>query len=257
MSTTSLSLTKAKEYAIDFIKKYKDSLRECESRQTIDNDDIKRYEAMTPYEFFNTGIVQANFGLFFNLFDISMSKNGNKPTIWMGEHKNINDLTKKIDKKSKSDNELLYFWQMEGTWYNFTTARLDALAKIFDQLGAKPKPKAVAKKSSKKQAKKVVKKQNTIEISDAVTIEQDIAFIDTDNDKFDHLMNIGGKNVNINIDNTNDLNASNQIDHVINAFKLAKKELDVFISELVKAKEHGAKNVVDSFWCPIKEFKFH
>ena len=53
-----------------------------------------------------------------------------------------------------------------------------------------------------------------------------------------------------------DNGAPNQIDHAINAFKLAKKELDVLISELVKAKDAGAKHVVDSDWCERKDFKF-
>jgi hypothetical protein len=58
------------------------------------------------------------------------------------------------------------------------------------------------------------------------------------------------------VSNERDNSASNQIDHAINAFKLAKKELDTFISELVKAKEAGAKYVVDTDWCERKDFNF-
>lgn len=259
MSSSSLSLTKAKEIAINFVKKYKNSLRDGGNCQPVDDSDIARYEAMTPYDFFNAVTVQANFGSNFNLFDITYLKNGKQASIWMGEHKNINDLAKKIATNSESDKDLLHFWQMEGTWYNFTEARLDALAKIFDQLGAKPKAQT-AKKSSKKPAKKVAKKaepkDDIIEVSDVVTIKNDVAFIDTEDEKFDHLMHLGGKNVDMYIDDKSELNAHNQIDHVINAFKVAKKELDSFISELVKAKEAGAKNVVDLDWCSVKNFDF-
>lgn len=255
MSSSSLSLTKAKELAIKFVKKYKDSLRDGQNGQMVDDEDIARYEAMTPYDFFNEVTVQANFGSYFNLFDIRYLTNGKQATIWMGEHSNISDLTKKIAKNSSSNESLRQFWQMDGTWYNLTEARLEALAKIFDQLGTKTQ---TAKKSSKKPAKKVATKpkDDIIEVSDVVTIKNDVAFIDTEDEKFDHLMHLGGKKVDMYIDGKSELNSSNQIDHVINAFKVAKKELDTFISELVKAKELGAKNVVDADWCSVKNFDF-
>lgn len=255
MSTSSLSLTKAKEIAINFIKKYKDSLRDGQNCKKVNDEDIARYEAMTPYNFFNEVTVQANFGSYFNLFDLGYQRKTNKPMIWMGEHTNVNDLARKITKNSESNKSLLHFWQMEGTWYNLTETRMEALETIFDQLGAKPKAQT-AKKSSKKPAKKAAPKQDTFEISDVVTIKNDVAFIDTENEKFDHLMHLGGKKVDLHIDGKEELNSSNQIDHVINAFKVAKKELDFFISELVKAKEAGAKNVVDLDWCSVKNFDF-
>ena len=256
MSSSSLSLTKAKEIAINFIKKYKDSLRNSETCKLITDEDIARYEAMTPLDFFDIGNVQANFGSYFYLFYINNNKSGNTAQLWMGKHSNVNDLTKKITKNSASNEDLLYFWQTDGTWYNFTTARLDALAKIFDQLGAKPKTQTAKKSSKKPVAKKVAKKDDVIEVSDVVTIKNDVAFIDTEDEKFDHLMHLGGKKVDMYIDGKEELNSSNQIDHVINAFKVAKKELDTFISELVKAKEAGAKNVVDLDWCSVNNFDF-
>lgn len=259
MSSSSLSLTKAKEIAINFIKKYKDSLHDSNTCKLITDYDIARYEAMTPSNFFDTKNVQANFGSCFYLFDINHNKSGNTAMIWLGEHTNVNDLTKKIAKNSASNEDLLHFWQMEGTWYNLTEARMEALEKIFDQLGAKTKTqtaKKSSKKPSKKPSKKAEPKQDTFEISDVVTIKNDVAFIDTENDKFDHLMHLGGKNVDMYIDGKEELNASNQIDHVINAFKVAKKELDAFISELVKAKEAGATHVVDTDWCAVKDFDF-
>ena len=254
MSTSSLSLTKAKEIAINFVKKYKDSLRYGETGKAIDNEDIERFEMMSPTAFFNDVDILANFGRCFKLFGIRWLSNSKQALIWMGEHSNVNVLTKKIATHSASDEDLLHFWQMEGTWYNLTEARMEALETIFDQLGTKPK---TANKSNKKPAKNVAKKQDTFEVSDVVTVKNDVAFIDTGNDKFDHMMHKGGKNVDLYIYSKSELNASNQIDHVINAFKVAKKELDAFISELVKAKEHGAKNVVDADWCTVENFYFN
>ena len=221
----------------------------------LENEDIERFEMMSPTVFFNDVDILANFGLCFKLFSICWLSNSKHALIWMGEHSNVNNLASKITKNSASDEDFLHFWQMEGTWYNFTEARMKALEKIFDQLGAKTKTQT-AKKSSKKPAKKAEPKQDTVKISDVVTIKNDVAFIDAENDKFDHLMHLGGKNVDLYTDVKSELDASNQIDHVINAFKVAKKELDAFISELVKAKKAGATHVVDADWCAVKDFDF-
>lgn len=251
MSSSSLSLTKAKEIAINFIKKYKDSLRDSDTCKLITDADIARYEAKTPSDFFDLNTVQANFDAYFNLFDLRYNKSGNTAMIWIGKHSNINDLMKNITKNSESNENLLYFWQMEGTWYNLTEARMKALEKIFDQLGTKPKAQ-----TAKKSSKKVAKKPEVITISDTTEVQNEIAFIDFEADKFEHALKAGGDNFNPWIDNASENSASNQIDHAINAFKLAKKELDVFLTELVKAKDAGAKYVVDTSWCEREDFSF-
>lgn len=251
MSSSSLSLTKAKEIAINFIKKYKDSLRDGESCQLITDADIARYEAKTPSDFFELNTVKANFGHYFNLFKLRYNKSCNTAQLWIGTHSNINDLMKNITKNSESYEDLLNFWQMQGSWYNFTEARMKALEKIFDQLGAKPKTK-----TAKKSGKKVAKKPEVVTISDTTEVQNGIAFIDFKADKFEHALKAGGDNFDPWIDDAPENSASNQIDHAINAFKLAKKELDVLITELVKAKDAGAKYVVDTSWCERENFSF-
>ena len=251
MSSSSLSLTKAKEIAINFIKKYKDLLRDGESCQLITDADIARYEAKTPSDFFDLNTVEANFGAYFNLFDLRYNKSCNTAQLWIGTHSNINDLMKNITKNSESYEDLIDFWQLEGGWYNFTEARMKALEKIFDQLGAKPKTK-----TAKKSGKKVAKKPEVVTISDTTEVQNGIAFIDFEADKFEHALKAGGDNFDPWIDDASENSASNQIDHAINAFKLAKKELDVFITELVKAKDAGAKYVVDTSWCKREDFSF-
>ena len=251
MSTSSLSLTKAKEIAINFVKKYKDSLRYGETGKAIDNEDIERFEMMSPTAFFNDVDILANFGRCFKLFGIRWLSNSKQALIWMGEHSNVNALTKKIATHSASDEDLLHFWQMEGTWYNLTEARMEALEKIFDQLGAKSKTQ-----TAKKSSKKVAKKPEVVTISDTTEVQNGIAFIDFDADKFEHVLKTGGINFDPWIEYASENSAKNQIDHAINAFKLAKKELDVFLTELVKAKDAGAKYVVDTSWCERKDFSF-
>ena len=251
MSSYSLSLTKAKEIAINFIKKYKDLLRDSKTCKLITDADIARYEAKTPSDFFDLNTVQANFGSYFNLFDLRYNKSCNTAQLWICKHSNIDDLMKKITKNSESYEDLLDFWQMEGGWYNFTEARMKALEKIFDQLGAKLKTK-----TAKKSGKKVAKKPEVVTISDTTEVQNEIAFIDFDADKFEHALKTGGDNFDPWIDDASENSAKNQIDHAINAFKLAKKELDVFLTELVKAKDAGAKYVVDTSWCEREDFSF-
>lgn len=251
MSSSSLSLTKAKEIAINFIKKYKDLLRDYRAHQLITDTDIARYEALTPSDFFDLNTVKANFGAYFSPFEHIYQRKVNKPLIWMGKHSNIDDLMKKITKNSESYEDLLNFWQKEGGWYNFTEARMKALEKIFDQLGAKLKTK-----TAKKSGKKVAKKPEVVTISDTTEVQNGIAFIDFEADKFEHALKTGGDNFVPWIDDASENSAKNQIDHAINAFKLAKKELDVFLTELVKAKDAGAKYVVDTSWCEREDFSF-
>lgn len=252
MSSSSLSLTKAKEIAINFIKKYKDLLRDGHTCQLITDADIARYEAKTPSDFFENVNVQAIFDYNYDLFAIRHRSNSKQALIWMCEHTNINDLTKKITKNSESIVDLLDLWQMKGTWYILTEARMEALEKIFDQLCKNTSKTMTAKKSGKK----VAKKPEVVTISDTTEVQNGIAFIDFEADKFEHALKTGGDNFNPWIDNTSENSASNQIDHAINAFKLAKKELDVFITELVKAKDAGAKYVVDTSWCKREDFSF-
>ena len=127
MSSSSLSLTKAKEIAINFIKKYKDSLRDCRTYQLITDTDIARYEALTPSDFFDIGTVQANFGSYFSPFEHIYQRKVNKPLIWMGKHSNIDDLMKKITKNSESYEDLLNFPQFQG----FSFISHDIMAPIF------------------------------------------------------------------------------------------------------------------------------
>lgn len=145
----SLSLTKAKEIAINFIKKYKDSLRDSDTCKLITDEDIERYAS-----------------------------------------------------------------------------------------------------------KKVAKKPEVVTISDTTEVQNEIAFIDFEADKFEHALKTGGDNFVPWIDNASENSELNQIDHAINAFKLAKKELDVFLTELVKAKDAGAKYVVDTSCCKREDFSF-
>ena len=252
MSSSSLSLTKAKEIAINFIKKYKDLLRDGHTCQLITDADIARYEAKTPSDFFENVNVQAIFDYNYDLFAIRHRSNSKQALIWMCEHTNINDLTKKITKNSESIVDLLDLWQMKGTWYILTEARMEALEKIFDQLCKNTSKTMTAKKSGKK----VAKKPEVVTISDTTEVQNGIAFIDFEADKFEHALKAGGDNFDPWIDDASENSASNQIDHAINAFKLAKKELDVFITELVKAKDAGAKYVVDTSWCKREDFSF-
>ena len=252
MSTSTLSLTKTRELITAFVKKYEASLVDNYGKSLTDKF-IEDLESASLQKFFEKADqIRAYFGSRFSLFNTYKQNGTTKVTLWIGEHKNANDLAKKIS-GCKDSATLLKYFQDDGNWFIISEARLAALEVIFDHLGVKSFP---TKTTSKVATKKTAKKPEVVTISDTTEVQNGIAFVDFDADKFDHAMHEGGNNFDPMIDNASDNGASNQIDHAINAFKLAKKELDVFISELVKAKDAGAKYVVDSSWCERKSFSF-
>ena len=252
MSTSTLSLTKTRELITAFVKKYEASLVDNYGKSLTDKF-IEDLESASLQKFFEKADqIRAYFGSRFSLFNTYKQNGTTKVTLWIGEHKNANDLTKKIS-GCKDSATLLKYFQDDGNWFIISEVRLAALEVIFDHLGVKSFP---TKTTSKVASKKTAKKPEVGTISDTTEVQNGIAFIDFDADKFDHAMHEGGNNFDPMIDTASDNGASNQIDHAINAFKLAKKELDVFITELAKAKDAGAKYVVDSSWCERKSFNF-
>ena len=252
MSTSTLSLTKTRELITAFVKKYEASLVDNYGKSLTDKF-IEDLESASLQKFFEKADqIRAYFGSRFSLFNTYKQNGTTKVTLWIGEHKNANDLTKKIS-GCKDSATLLKYFQDDGNWFIISEARLSALEVIFDHLGVKTFP---TKTTSKVATKKTAKKPEVVTISDTTEVQNGIAFIDFDADKFDHAMHEGGNNFDPMIDNASDNGASNQIDHAINAFKLAKKEIDAFITELAKAKDAGAKYVVDSSWCERKSFNF-
>jgi len=247
MSTSTLSLTKTRELITKFVKKYQTSLID-NNHKSLTNEFIEDLESASLQKFFEKADqISAYFGAQFSLFNTYKQNGTTKVTLWIGVHANVNDLTKKIS-GCKSNAELLKYFQDGGSWYNISEARLAALEVIFDHLGVKTISKVATKKTAKT--------PEVVTISDTTEVQNGIAFINFAADKFDHLMYQGGTNFDPMIDFESENSASNQIDHAINAFKLAKKELDVFISELAKAKAAGAKYVVDSDYTARDKFRF-
>jgi hypothetical protein len=133
-----------------------------------------------------------------------------------------------------------------------TPKRWETFEAIFDFYN---KPKTSSKKTAKKTAKKVVKPAE-MKLGDSALLKDDIVFINFEAKEFDHLMSQGGSNIAVYIDHACECNAKNQIDHLINAFKLAKNEADSFIELLETAKKNGAKHVVDSSYIDPTVFNF-
>lgn len=179
--------------------------------------------------------IEINAGNYYYLFDSRQTASGMQLQIWFTD----------------ADVKNLDEFEFKGNFKNVTLARMNKLEQLFERFfGTK---KATTAKKTVKTATKV---PEIVELSDAVSIKNGVAFINVEHNKFDHLMNCGGNNLDLLCSYANGLGQKNQIDHVINAFKVAKKEADEFISELVKAKEAGARNVIDSAWCSAKDFHF-
>ena len=136
-----------------------------------------------------------------------------------------------------------------------TPKRWETFKAIFDFYDQQKTSSKKTTKKIAKAAKKVVKPAE-IKLGDSALLKDDIAFINFDAKEFDHLMNQGGSNIAVYIDSKSECNSKNQIDHLINAFKLAKNEADSFVELLETAKKNGAKHVVDSSYIDPAVFNF-
>lgn len=244
MSKTCFTIAEQKMNVINFIKKHKDILGLDDGRKAITTEYLDKLKNANNADFFYLAQkVQSKFRRNFYIFSVNYDKKLRMIEIWLPAtfSKSASD---KAIKKFCGDHSLAEV--IEGRycrWYNMTPQRWKTFEAIFDFYD---KPKA---------SKKIVK-QKEVKLSDSAIVKDDIVFIDFEAKEFDHLMNQGSSSLVFCIDSKSECNAKNQIDHLINAFKLAKKEAETFIELLENAKKQGAKHVVDSDYIKVTEFNF-
>ena len=254
MSKTFFNLSEQKQHIINFVKKHKDILCICdgdeEITEEITDEFISNFEKTNNREFVLFAMsIQLNFGDKYYLFDDNCKNHNHMMLIWLPKYlsKNSSDETIKEFCGSSSFTNAIESFNCD--WYNMTPKRWEAFEAIFDFYD---KPKTSAKKTTKK-----VVKPAEVKLGDSTIVKNGIAFINFDADEFEHLMCQGGDNINPYIGKKNECSADNQIDHFINAFKVAKKEADTLIELLETAKKNGAKYVVDSSCVLPTNFDFY
>src|SRR5574344_521996 len=260
MSKTCFTIAEQKTNVINFIKKHKDILcvDDCDMNNVTAKFIDKLKNANNAKFFSLVHKVRLKFGQNFYIFSDNCDENRHNMhrmiVIWLPIDLNKIASDKAIKEFCDSNN---FEDVIENScyWYNMTPKRWETFEAIFDFYD---KPKASSQKTVKKTAKKAKKivKQKEVKLSDSALLKDDIVFIDFEADEFDHLMNQGGSNIAVYIDNKSECDTKNQIDHLINAFKLAKKEADTFIELLENAKKQGAKHVVDSSYTTVTKFDF-
>lgn len=228
--SSSLSFKQQRQLITDFIKKHASDFVKI-NQSFIDELESSNNEGFIDL----TNSIEINAGNNFYLFDVRHRVSGKQLQIWISD----------VDVKNFDE------FEEKGNFKNVTLARMNKLEQLFERFFGTKKAT-----TTKKTIKTTSKASEIIKLSDAVSIKNGVAFVNTEHHKFDHLMNCGGNNLDLFCSYANGLGQKNQIDHVINAFKVAKKEADEFISELVMAKEAGARNVIDSAWCDAKDFHF-
>lgn len=251
MSKTFFNLSEQKQHIINFVKKHKDILciRDGGKSWVMTDEFISKFEKANNREFvlFATSI-QLNFGDKYYLFDDNCKNHNHMMLIWLPKYLSKNSSDETIKEFCGSSSFKNVIEDFHCNWYNMTPKRWEAFEAIFDFYD---KPKTYAKKTTKK-----VVKPTEVKLGDSNLVKNGIAFIDFNADEFEHLMCQGGENVVPYISKKSKCSAYNQIDHIINAFKLAKKEADSFIELLETAKKNGAKYVVDSGYTTATEFNF-
>lgn len=252
MSKTFFNISEQKTHVINFIKKHKDILYLDNSSKAITDEFIGKLVKTNNNEFFRLVInVRLKFGENYFIFSDNCDEKHRMIKLWFPAvfSKVASDMAIKEFCGSKSFG---YVIERCCNWYNMTPKRWETFQAIFDFYN---KPKTSSKKTAKKTTKKVVKPAE-MKLSDSVFLAHDIAFINFEAKKFEHLMSHGGGNIDVYIDYKSECNAKNQIDHLINAFKAAKKEADSFIELLENAKKNGAKHVVDASYTDPTVFDF-
>lgn len=253
MSKTFFTFAEQKQNVINFIKKHKNILCLDEGRKAITSEFISKIEkANTLSKFIGlVSDIQLKFGSNYYLFNDNYDEVHHMLEIWLPASL-IKSTSDKAIKEFCGDHSFEDVIE-EGycSWFNMTPKRWETFEAVFDFYD---KPKTSSKKTVKK-AKKIVKPEE-VKISDSALLKDDIVFIDFEAKEFDHLMGQGGSNIDVYIDDKSECNDKNQIDHLINAFKLAKKEADTFIELLETAKKKGAKHVVDSGYTNTTAFNF-
>jgi hypothetical protein len=257
MSKTFFNIAEQKTNIINFIKKHKNIL-ETEHDMNITDEFIGKLVKSNNKEFFRLASevklkLSCNFYIFCDNFDgqhrmIQLWL----PTIFSHVASDKANTANKAIKQFCSSNHFEDVIATRCGWFNMTPKRWETFEAIFDFYN---KPKTSSKKTAKKTAKKVVKPAE-MKLGDSALLKDDIVFINFEAKEFDHLMSQGGSNIAVYIDHACECNAKNQIDHLINAFKLAKNEADSFIELLETAKKNGAKHVVDSSYIDPTVFNF-
>ena len=257
MSKTFFNIAEQKTNIINFIKKHKNIL-ETEHDMNITDEFIGKLVKSNNKEFFRLASevklkLSCNFYIFCDNFDgqhrmIQLWL----PTIFSHVASDKANTANKAIKQFCRSNHFEDVIATRCSWFNMTPKRWETFEAIFDFYN---KPKTSSKKTAKKTAKKVVKPAE-MKLGDSALLKDDIVFINFEAKEFDHLMSQGGSNIAVYIDHACECNAKNQIDHLINAFKLAKNEADSFIELLETAKKNGAKHVVDSSYIDPTVFNF-
>lgn len=249
MSKTYFNLSEQKQHIINFVKKHKDILCLRDGDEAITDEFISKFEKANNREFFDFATsIQLNFGDNYYLFDDNCKNHNHMMLIWLPKHLSKNSSNEAIKEFCGNLSFKNVVECFNCNWYNITPKRWEAFEAMFDFYD---KPKTSAKKTTKK-----VVKPTEVKLDDSNIVKNGIAFINFNADEFEHLMCQGGENVDPYISKKSECNAKNQIDHLINAFKVAKKEADSFIELLEKAKMNGAKHVVDSSYTTATEFNF-
>ena len=251
MSKTFFNISEQKTNVINFIKKHKDILV-YEYDKAITDEFIGKLAKSNTNEFFRLASeVKLNLRCNFYIFADNYDNQHHMIKLWFpAVLRNV--ASDKAITQFCSCNSFEDVIETRCNWYNMTPKRWKTFEAIFDFYY---KPKTSSKKSAKKTTKKVVKPEE-VKLSDSAILKDEVVFIDFEAKEFDHLMNQGSGNIDVFIDEKSKCNAKNQIDHLINAFKLAKKEADTFIELLENAKKQGAKHVVDSDYIKVTEFNF-
>lgn len=222
-----LSFTAQRKLIIDFLKSQVDNASINVAGKTLTKEHINMLEYANNKEFSKIiNLVTINKSKCQALFSINYdTKRKNYVKMW-------------VTKETSTD---VKKWEKDGEFKNINIDRMNMLKLLFE---------SIVKTDSQ------TKKNNVEKIGKYVEVQQNIAFIDTEDYALDHAMYSGGSDLDLCWDAKSQCNKDNEITHVINSYMSAIIELIALVIGLKKAKKKGAKFVIDTAYCERKEFKF-
>lgn len=236
MTKSNFTFAKQKQCIVDFLDKYDSCINTADY---ISHKCLTKFADIAEAKTFNDLFDRLKYVKLFKfdkhyMFATNHSKKHPCIKIWMPTCLDRNLTNEEFDEYFNThtfEAEYLY----HSSWYNITHRRWMNFVKFFAHYHACD---AVDK------------------INNSVSIKNEIAFLATENNSSDYVMNCGDADIDLFKRTKSSCDKFNSIDTVVDAYYEMIEEFKSVIDGLMIAKLHGAKYVVDAYFANERNFHF-
>lgn len=236
MTKSNFTFAEQKQSIVDFLNKYDSCI---DYNDHVVDDCFNKHVDIAEAKTFNELLDKLKHVKLFNfdkhhMFATNHSKKHPCIKIWMPtslDKKLSNEEFEEYLKTHTFDTEYMY----HSAWHNFTCRRWMNFVKFFEHYHT---------------CDKVDK------INNVVSVKNEIAFLATENNSSDYVMNCGDIDIDLFKKSKSSCDKTNSIDSVVDAYYEMIEEFKSVIDGLMIAKFHGAKYVVDAYFANERNFHF-